>query len=88
MIKINTKEDPRIAEDFPNDPYSNLTIVTQTQKLYLQLAFLTMDSAYFARIDPDTREIDLRDLKEDPLIKVLHSLYGQQLVANSIGELA
>lgn len=46
-----------------------------------------MDSAYFARIDPDTREIDLHDLKEDPLIKVLHSLYGQQLVANSISEL-
>jgi hypothetical protein len=76
MIKINTKEDPRIAEDFPNDPYSNLTIITQTQDLHLQLAFLTMDSGYFSRIDPDTREVDLRELKEEPLIKVLHSLYG------------
>ena len=60
MIKINTKEDPRLAEDFPNDPYSNLTINTETQHLHLQLAFLTMDSGYFSRIDPDTREIDLK----------------------------
>jgi hypothetical protein len=55
MIKINTKVDERIAEDFPNDPYSNLTILTESQTLNLQLAFLSMDSAYFAKIDPDAQ---------------------------------
>lgn len=60
MIKINAKSDPRISENFPNDPYSNLCIVTQTQKLNLQQAFLSMDSEYFSMIDPDTREINLQ----------------------------
>jgi len=55
MIKINTKSDPRISQTFPNDPYSNLCIVTTTQRLYLQQAFLSMDSDFFAKIDPDTR---------------------------------
>ena len=55
MIQINTKSDPRIAEDFPNDPYSNRTILTETQTLNLQSAFLAMDSGYFAKIDPDAQ---------------------------------
>jgi hypothetical protein len=87
MIRVNTKEDERIAETFPNDPYSNLCIITATQKLNLQQAFLSMDSEYFSKIDPDTREIDLRELKEEPLIRVIHSLYGAQLVLNSVAEL-
>lgn len=44
MIKINTKEDPLLAQDFPNDPYSNLNIITTTQTFNLQQAFLAMDS--------------------------------------------
>ena len=44
MIKINTKEDPLLAKDFPNDPYSNLNIITTTQTFNLQQAFLAMDS--------------------------------------------
>lgn len=44
MIKINTRSDPRISETFPNDPYSNLCILTATQTLNLQQAFLSMDS--------------------------------------------
>jgi hypothetical protein len=87
MIKINTRSDPRISEAFPNDPYSNLCILTATQTLNLQQAFLSMDSEYFSQVDPDTREVDLRDLKEDPLIRVMHSLYGEELVLNSMGEL-
>ena len=63
MININTKSDARISEDFPNDPYSNLKIITQTQELNLQLAFLSMDSEYFSRVDPDAQEIDLTHLK-------------------------
>jgi hypothetical protein len=55
MIKINTKCDPRVSQNFPNDPYSNLCILTTTQKLNLQQAFLSMDSDYFSKIDPDTR---------------------------------
>lgn len=55
MIRVNTKEDERICESFPNDPYSNLCIVTASQRLNLQQAFLSMDSDYFSNIDPDTR---------------------------------
>ena len=76
MIKINTKTDPRIAETFPEDPYGNLVIHTSTQQLHLQLAFLSMDSEYFANLDAETVEVDLSDLSEVPLLRVLHSLYG------------
>jgi len=64
MIKINSKEDPLLAKDFPNDPYSNLNIITTTQTFYLQQAFLAMDSEFFANINPDTHEVDLTELKE------------------------
>ena len=47
-----------------------------------------MDSAYFARIDPDAREVDLRELREETLLHGLHSLYGADLVVNSMNELA
>jgi len=57
MIKINTKEDPLLAKDFPSDPYSDLNIITSTQTFNLQQAFLAMDSEYFAKVD--TPEIDL-----------------------------
>jgi hypothetical protein len=87
MIRVNTKEDERIAETFPNDPYSNLCILTATQRLNLQQAFLSMDSEYFFRVDPDARQVDLRELPEEPLIRVLHSLYGAQLILGSVGEL-
>lgn len=63
MIKINTKEDPLLAKDFPNDPYCNLNIITTTQIFNLQQAFLAMDSEFFAKIDPDTHEVDLSQLK-------------------------
>jgi hypothetical protein len=63
MIKINKKEDPTLAKDFPNDPYSNLNITTTTQTFNLQQAFLAMDSEFFANIDPDTQEVDLTQLK-------------------------
>jgi hypothetical protein len=46
-----------------------------------------MDSEYFFRVDPDAREVDLRELPEEPLIRVLHSLYGAQLILSSVGEL-
>jgi hypothetical protein len=47
-----------------------------------------MDSGYFARIDPDAHEVDLRELQEEPLVRVLHSLYGEELIVNSMTELA
>lgn len=57
-IKINTKSDERISSLFPNDPYSNLCIITTSQRLYLQQAFLAVDSEFFESIEPDTREIN------------------------------
>jgi len=87
MITINAKTDPRIAETFPEDPYSNLTIITAKKTVHLQLAFLAMDSDYFAGIDPDTTRVDLSELPEEPLMRILHSLYGAQLTAASLADL-
>ena len=31
--------------------------------------------------------MDLRELEEEPLVRVLHSLYGEELVVQSVAEL-
>lgn len=64
MIQINNRLDSRIASNFPNDPDGHLCITTATKKLNLQLAFLSIDSDYFAEVDPDTRHIELNHLPE------------------------
>lgn len=77
MIKINSKTNKKLIENFPQDPYSDITIVTKTHRLHLVLAYLAIDSGYFDnKVDPDTKEVDLTELPEEPLMKVLRSLYG------------
>jgi hypothetical protein len=44
-----------MLENYPDDPYSDLCIITQTRRLNLVLAYLSIDSTFFANIDPDTR---------------------------------
>ena len=83
-IVINSKENKKLLENFPEDPYSDITIITQYSKLHLALAYLSIDSEYFANIDPGTKEIDLSNLNEEPLLKVLKSLYGAELIAYSV----
>ena len=53
-----------MLETFPDDPYSDLCIVTQTRRLNLVLAYLSIDSNFFSRIDPDTRQINLSHFNE------------------------
>lgn len=47
MIKINSKTNQKLLTQFPRDPYANVTIQTATQRLYLDLAYLSIDSKYF-----------------------------------------
>ena len=47
MIKINSKVNKKLVENFPVDPYADVTIFTKTQKLQLVLAYLSIDSQYF-----------------------------------------
>jgi uncharacterized membrane protein YwaF len=53
-----------MLENYPDDPYADLCIITQTRKLNLVLTYLSMDSNFFAKIDPDTREINISHLNE------------------------
>lgn len=39
------------------------------------MAYLTIDSQYFANIPPGTPKIDLTHLPEQPLVYVLRALY-------------
>mgnify|MGYP003688090533 CR=1 FL=1 len=56
MIKINSKTNKKLVENFPQDPYSDITIQTKNQKLHLVLAYLAIDSTYFDdQVDPDTK---------------------------------
>jgi hypothetical protein len=56
MIKINSKTNTKLVQNFPQDPYSDITIITQNQRLNLVLAYLAIDSTYFDdQVDPDTK---------------------------------
>jgi len=54
-IVINSKENKKLLQNFPEDPYSDITILTQYSKLHLALAYLSIDSEYFANLDPDAK---------------------------------
>ena len=86
-LKINDKIDPKLEENFPDDPYSDITIHTATQQLHLTLAYLSMDSGYFSQIDPATQCIHLKHLPEIPLLAVLRALYGGGLEVSSVADL-
>lgn len=73
--------------NFPNDPYSNITIHTKHQELHLTLAYLVIDSGYFSQIDPTTQCIHLKHLEEKPLLAVLRALYGDELQVSTVHHL-
>ena len=86
-LKINDKIDERLLPNFPEDPFSDITIQTASQELHLTLAYLAIDSGYFSQIGPSTKCIHLGRLPEEPLIAVLKALYGGELWASSAQEL-
>lgn len=87
-LKIKDKKDPKLEEHFPNDPYADITIHTNTQELHLTLAYLAIDSGYFAQIDPTTACIHLKHLPENAVLDVLRALYGGDLVVTSVSQLS
>jgi hypothetical protein len=46
-LAIQAKNDEKLLLNFPNDPFSDITIQTATQELNLALAYLSIDSGYF-----------------------------------------
>lgn len=63
-IVINSKENKKLLQNFPEDPYSDITILTQYSKLHLVLAYLSIDSEYFANLELGTKDINLSHLNE------------------------
>lgn len=43
-IVINSKENKKLLDNFPEDPYWDITITTQYSRLKLVLGFLSIDS--------------------------------------------
>ena len=58
------------------ETYSDIKIITTTEYLELSLAYLSIDSQYFAGLSNDCKEIDLSVINEEALILVLRALYG------------
>ena len=51
------------------------------------MAYLTIDSQFFAKMPAGTTEVDLSHLSEQPLVYVLRALYGGDLECSSVSEL-
>ena len=51
------------------------------------MAYLSIDSAYFAGLEPDIVEVDLSNLPEQALVQILRALYGDKLIVDSVSEL-
>ena len=47
MIRINTKTNPKMLENFDNEPFPDVSIITSNSKLSLVLAYLSIDSIFF-----------------------------------------
>lgn len=61
-LRINEKEDPKLLQNFPNDPYTDLTIRIRNLSLHLSSAYLSIDSDYFANLPQGTSKVDLTHL--------------------------
>ena len=83
-ISINSQTDDKLCQFFPNDPYADIIITTATQQLKLTLAYLAIDSNFFAQQDPTVSQIDFSHLPEEALLMVLRSLYGGELEVSSV----
>ena len=75
-LTIMCQTDAKLCQFFPNDPYADVTINTANQQLQLTLAYLAIDSNFFAQQDHKVSQIDLTHLPEEALLMVLRSLYG------------
>lgn len=84
MLPIKSEVNSKMFETFNQEAYPDITIITSSSKLNLALAFLSIDSAFFASLEPDISEVDFRHLPEEALTQVLRALYGDQLVAESV----
>jgi hypothetical protein len=62
-------------------------ILTKSLELELSLAYLAIDSRYFADLPASCSQVDLSQLNEQFLVYVLRALYGGELEANTVADL-
>lgn len=84
MIKIKTEVNGKMLENFQHEAFSDISIITTSTKINLVLAYLAIDSAFFAGLEPDIVEVDLSHLPEQALLQTLRALYGDQLFVDSV----
>ena len=87
MIKISTKVNQKMLENFDSEQFPDICILTTNGQIHLIKAYLAIDSMFFDRLSHEQTEVDLEYLPEGSLIRVLRSLYGDELVAYSVSEL-
>lgn len=75
-LQINKNQNANLLQNFPNDPYYDITIITRCTSLHLASAHLTCESSFFANLPTSQKEVDLAHLNDKYLTAVLRSLYG------------
>lgn len=63
-LRIVESADQKLLENFPNDPYADLLVLTANADLHLSLAYLALDSSYFSELPANTTKVDLSHLPE------------------------
>jgi hypothetical protein len=87
MICISQKRNQKLLDTFNNDSNSDRTIVTELSQLSLVRGYLLIDSQFFEEVGMNVAVVDLSHLPEGPTLKVLRSLYGEELIAGNVNEL-
>ena len=82
-LKLNSKIDPTLAAQVPNDEYPDTTVKPQYDQLQLSTAYLSMESETFANLPPDSNLYDLSQFDQNSTVAVLQSLYGGPLECSS-----
>lgn len=63
-IKIALESNTKLLENFPEDPYADIIIRSGSSVYKLVLAYLSIDSNFFADLHSNMQEIDLSHLPD------------------------
>lgn len=83
-IPLSLYNFPKMEQYFPNDPYSDITIILDNKNYKLQKAYLRFESLYFYDNFEDDKNLNILIInkKFDHLIfeKILRTFYGSQVL--------
>lgn len=83
-IPLSLYNFPKMEQYFPNDPYSDITIILENKNYKLQKAYLRFESRYFYDNFEDDKNLNILIInkKFDHLIfeKILRTFYGSQVL--------